>query len=191
MIEPGDKKAARRTEPERGEERSGPPRRWLTWSLFLGISLAGGAAGAFSTGTASGGDVKEVTVVARQYAYDPPVIHVNKGDTLKLRFASKDVVHGFYLEGHDLNVTIYPMRTKVEVRRPSDPESVEELEEVAVTVRKTGKFRYRCSRTCGFMHPFMLGELIVGPNRLLPASIGLAVGMLLGGFVTVRIGGSR
>ncbi len=53
---------------------------------------------------------REFTVVTTKYAYEPAVIRVNKGDTVRLRFASPDVVHGFYLEGHSIDVKIYPMR---------------------------------------------------------------------------------
>lgn len=123
------------------------------------------------------------TIAAAQYAYDPPVIRVNRGDTLRLRFASQDVIHGFYLEGHDLDVKITPMQTHVELRRPSRPGQVEQMEEVILTTVREGKFRFRCSETCGTVHPFMLGELIVGPNRLLPSSLGLVLGLLVGGLV--------
>ena len=57
---------------------------------------------------------REFTVVTTKYAYEPAVIRVNKGDTVlpggPVRFASPDVVHGFYLEGHGIDVKIYPMR---------------------------------------------------------------------------------
>ncbi|MCH7612595.1 MAG: hypothetical protein IIB45_04475 [Candidatus Marinimicrobia bacterium] len=38
-----------------------------------------------------------IIVKARQYAFEPPVIRVNLGDTLHLKLASLDVVHGFFL----------------------------------------------------------------------------------------------
>jgi heme/copper-type cytochrome/quinol oxidase subunit 2 len=131
---------------------------------------------------------RTVEVMARSYAFDPPVLRVNRGDTLRLRFASVDVVHGFYLEGHDLDVTITPLRRQVEVRRGGAP--AERMEEVVLTAERSGKFRYRCSQTCGAMHPFMVGELVVAPNRLFPGAAGLAVGLLGGALLLpwVRLG---
>jgi plastocyanin len=160
---------------------------WLPGAAFFVSVLALGAVG-FGLGSRSlVPQEHSITVLSRAYAYDPPVIRVNKGDTLRLRLASLDVVHGFYLEGHDLDVTVVPMRSQVEVRHPSRPGERESVEEVVIKADREGKYRYRCSHTCGFLHPFMLGELIVEPNRLLPTGIGMTLGVLLGGFLFVTL----
>jgi heme/copper-type cytochrome/quinol oxidase subunit 2 len=130
-----------------------------------------------------------IDMVARRYAFDPPVIHVEKDDEVRLRFASLDVVHGMHLEGYGLDVTIEPLRRDVEVRRAGGP--AETVREVVFTATHAGKFRYRCSKTCGAMHPFMVGELIVGPNWLARASGGVAFGLLAGGFAWVWLRGGR
>lgn len=119
----------------------------------------------------------DIVVTASSYAFDPPVIRVRRGDTLRLRFAATDVVHGFALEGHDLDVTIPPLSREFEVERDGTTKTVDELVFVA---DRTGKFRYRCSITCGAMHPFMTGELVVGPNRLFQTSGLAAVTVLIG-----------
>lgn len=147
--------------------------------LFIALVVIGGACGYAVGSRPLAPSEREVTVRARKYAYDPAVIRVDRGDTVKLRFVSEDVVHGFYLEGHDIDVKIVPMKNTVSLRHPTDPERVDEVEEVVFTADREGKFRYRCSHTCGFLHPFMLGELIVSPNRLLPTSLGAAVAILL------------
>lgn len=130
---------------------------------------------------------RSFTILARQYGYEPGVIRVNRGDRIHLKFQSDDVVHGFYLEGYDLDVMVLPREAEVELRRPSQPDKVESVEEVTFTANRTGKFRYRCSHTCGFLHPFMLGELIVAPNRLLPVSVGLMFGVVIGGLLVVAV----
>jgi heme/copper-type cytochrome/quinol oxidase subunit 2 len=153
--------------------------------LALGLVLAGGAVGFLATVVPNQPQEREITVRAYQYAYEPEVIRVNRGDTIRLRFIADDVVHGFYLEGHDLDVKIFPLEPQVELSRPSRPGVVEKVEEVVFVASREGKFRYRCSTTCGYMHPFMQGELIVAPNRLYSTSIGVGVGLLLGGLVLV------
>lgn len=120
---------------------------------------------------------REVLVTAGSYAFDPPVLRVRRGDRLRLRFAATDVVHGFYLEGYDLDVTISPLERQVSVQRDGAP--AEPAGEVVLVADRAGKFRYRCSQTCGAMHPFMVGELIVAPNRLFPTAAATSVAILL------------
>ena len=159
--------------------------------LYLLIVAGGGAAGfAFAPGSPDPQE-RSFTISSFQYGYDPAVIRVNRGDTVRLQFASRDVLHGFYLEAHDLDVAIVPMRPAVELRRPSQPGKREIVEEVVFKTEREGKFRYRCSQTCGFLHPFMLGELIVEPNRLFPSSLGLVAGTLLGGLAMALLKGRK
>lgn len=154
----------------------------------LGV-IAAAAVGLIATGRADAEPVEHaIEVATSRYAFRPAVIRVRQGDTLRLRFAASDVVHGFYLEGHDLDVTIPPLSREVLVKRGSSTMSAEE---VVLVAARTGKFRYRCSKTCGAMHPFMVGELVVGPNRLFGGATGAAVGLLLAGLVWVRVGPAR
>lgn len=156
----------------------------VVYSVILALSVAGFGGLGFLMGTGvPEPQERSFTIHARQYAYEPRVIRVNRGDTVTLKFAALDVVHGFYLEGYDIDVEIAPGEKTVELHKPSRPDLSTKVEEVVFVADKEGKFRYRCSKTCGFMHPFMLGELIVEPNRLLPTSIGLALGILFGGIL--------
>jgi heme/copper-type cytochrome/quinol oxidase subunit 2 len=158
--------------------------------VFLSTVVTIGITGFLSAPSVSTPQERSITVRARQYGYDPEVIRINRGDTVRLRFISEDVVHGFYLEGYDLDVTIFPMSSNVELRRPSRPGKAEQVEEVVFRADRAGKFRYRCSRTCGVMHPFMLGELLVGPNYLFSVSLALSIGILAGGVVVVVVRGT-
>ncbi|MBU0558140.1 MAG: hypothetical protein KKD86_19050 [Bacteroidetes bacterium] len=123
---------------------------------------------------------RNILIKARQYAYDPPVIKVNKGDTLHIKLTSLDVVHGFFVEGYDIDARIFSHQKKFNMRHPSEGEKWTEVEELVLITDKTGKFRYRCSNTCGTMHPFMQGELIVQPNTTYHAGVGGIVGLFLG-----------
>ncbi|MBI2821435.1 MAG: hypothetical protein HYX74_04370 [Acidobacteria bacterium] len=160
-------------------------------ALFLMIVSGLGALGFVLAPAAPAAKERTITVRAHRYGYDPEIIRVNRGDAVRLRFVSEDVTHGFYLEGYDLDVGISPMHVGVELRKPSQPHKLEVVDEVAFTADREGKFRYRCSMTCGFLHPFMLGEFIVSPNRLFPVSLGLTWGVLVGGFLVVVLKETR
>jgi cytochrome c oxidase subunit 2 len=92
----------------------------------------------------------EVTVKASQFAFDPPVLHVNRGDRVVLTLQAADVVHGLYLDGYGVTMRAEPGMSR----------------QVEFVADQAGKFRYRCSVSCGNLHPFMIGELIVAPNGM-------------------------
>ncbi len=110
---------------------------------------------------------REFNLVARQFAYDPPIIRVSKGDRVTIRGESKDVLHGLYIDGYDIDRML----------RPGEPV------QFTFIANKEGKFGFRCSHTCGVLHPFMIGKLIVEPNYLFPGSVGLAVGLAVGSLI--------
>ena len=160
------------------------PRRTIRTVATIGaavlLGLGTGAAGGVLLQSAAPPQERRIKMTARKYAFDPPVLRVRKGDTVHLRITSLDVTHGFFLEAFDLNVSIIPDSPYLEVSHPSRPdEPPRKVEEVTFVADKTGKFRYRCSRTCGTMHPFMQGELIVGPNLLLSGGVGGMIGLLV------------
>lgn len=112
-----------------------------------------------------------IRIAASQYQFDPGVVHVNRGDRVTIELVATDVVHGLYLDGYGLQMT-------------ADPGQTERLTFVA---DRPGTFRFRCSVTCGAMHPFMIGKLRVGDNRLFWGGAGLAVmGVVAGLFLGRR-----
>jgi heme/copper-type cytochrome/quinol oxidase subunit 2 len=128
--------------------------RFLTLLPFVGLGLAV----LLLPVPVSGATVtREVTMQADQFAFDPPVLRVNRGDRVILTLQATDVVHGIYLDGYGIDVRV-------------EPGISQQIEFVADRV---GKFRYRCSVACGSMHPFMIGELVVGPNLPFARAIGL------------------
>jgi plastocyanin len=136
---------------------------------------------------------REVSIVARQYGFTPNRILVDAGDVVELRLASLDVVHGFFLEGHDIEAEIRPGKLGFRLRRPSTGEDFHDVEEVSFVARRPGKYRYRCSVTCGTLHPFMQGELVVRPNIPYRAGVvgtwGVALSALVLMIVHPRRGG--
>ena len=104
-------------------------------------------------------------VDSRAFAFTPAEIKVNQGDRVTIKLTSSDVVHGLYLDGYNLEISADPGQTN----------------ELSFTADQAGSFRFRCSVTCGDLHPFMIGKLKVGPNQLLWRSAGLAILAALAG----------
>lgn len=98
-------------------------------------------------------------IEASRFQYTPAAMTVNPGDHVTIDLVATDVVHGLYIDGYDLNVV-------------ADPGQTASLSFVADQV---GTFRFRCSVTCGALHPFMIGKLNVGNNDLLWRGLGLAM----------------
>ncbi len=155
--------------------------------LLLGLLPLGGSAGFLSTYfRRAHPQERSFTITAHQYAYDPAIIQVNRGDRVRIRLVSKDVTHGFYLEGYDMDAKVRPENPTIWTRQPSKGEEYKEAEEISFVANHPGKFHYRCSITCGYMHPFMNGELIVSPNYLYPTAVGLALALVVGMLLTFR-----
>lgn len=92
--------------------------------------------------------VVEIAMHARQWEYGPGLIEVNRGDTVRIKFLSMDVAHGFYLDG-------YGIQQDAEALKPVTIEFVAD---------KPGRWMYRCSVACGTFHPYMIGWFRVKPN---------------------------
>jgi len=102
---------------------------------------------------------REVRILARQYAYVPGVLRVSQGDQVTLVLEAEDVTHGLYLDGYAVDLVAVPGR----------------VSRATFVADRPGKFRLRCSKVCGTLHPFMLGELIVTPNSPFWRAIGITV----------------
>jgi len=88
----------------------------------------------------------------------PAVLAVNPGDRVTIELTATDVVHGLSIDGYNLATT-------------ADPGQTARLTFVA---DRQGSFRFRCTVTCGNMHPFMIGKLEVGQNLMFWRAIALS-----------------
>ena len=109
-------------------------------------------------------------IEASSFQYAPEAIQVNPGDRVTIDLVSTDVVHGLYVDGYDLNVTADPGQTAT----------------LSFVADRTGSFRFRCSVTCGALHPFMIGKINVGSNDLLWRAIGLGALVVVAGVWAIR-----
>ena len=89
--------------------------------------------------------VKEFTVRAFQFGYDPATIEVNKGDRVVIHAYSDDVPHGLRIPDFGVQMSIYD----------STPVTAEFIAD------KSGEFSFSCSIPCGHGHKGMSGMLVV------------------------------
>jgi heme/copper-type cytochrome/quinol oxidase subunit 2 len=106
-------------------------------------------------------------IEASQFAYSPAELQVDPGDHVTIELVSTDVAHGLYVDGYGVSAQ-------------SDPGQTARLTFIA---DRPGSYRFRCNVTCGAMHPFMIGRLMVGTDNTLYRGVGLAlvgaIGILL------------
>jgi len=110
---------------------------------------------------------RHVNITARSFAFEPGTVRVNRGDTVIISLESTDVVHGLYVDGYGGSVVAEPGRPAT----------------FSFVADRPGAFRFRCSISCGNLHPFMIGKLVVEPNlifgRAIAATVIVAVGAIL------------
>ncbi len=109
---------------------------------------------------------RTIDVNAKQFAFEPAILQVQRGDSVTIHFESLDSEHGLYIDGYPVDVQAEPGHSA----------------EVTFTADQVGKFKIRCSISCGPLHPFMTGELDVAPElplgRALAAMFVVAAGAL-------------
>lgn len=98
---------------------------------------------------------RAVLIEARSFAYQPATIHVNRGDRVTIDLMSLDAVHGLSIDGYGVNINAEPGRNA----------------QVTFVADREGKFKMRCSVTCGALHPFMIGEMVVAPHTAVARSL--------------------
>jgi len=91
------------------------------------------------------GNVVEIDVIAKQWSFEPNLITVKAGDTVKLNIRSVDVNHGFSLLDFGVSNVLVPGQTVV----------------AEFVADKRGTFSFFCSVSCGRGHRSMRGQLIV------------------------------
>lgn len=116
---------------------------------------------------ASVAQMRRIEINARQFAYEPATLTVQRGDTITFHLESLDATHGLFVDGYNVNIQAEPGKSA----------------EVTLVADKEGTFKFRCSVSCGTLHPFMIGELNVEPNeprvRAIAATLIIAIGAVI------------
>lgn len=144
------------------------------WSALVGVvalSLAAVALGSNVPWASSRGQVREVIIEAKRFAYSPERISVRRGDRVVMRLQPQDVTHGLYVDGYGVDTHAMPTEEGV----------------LQFTASNAGLYRFRCSVTCGPLHPFMVGELNVhsGASQTNTPFLGAAMAGLVVGAGTL------
>jgi len=122
---------------------------WLRWIVLAGLMFM--ALLIPFPAAATNPTERTFHIEASRFEYNPAVLAVNPGDRVTIELTATDVVHGLSIDGYNLETS-------------ADPGQTARLTFVA---DRGGSFRFRCTVTCGNMHPFMVGKLQVGRNTLL------------------------
>jgi heme/copper-type cytochrome/quinol oxidase subunit 2 len=92
---------------------------------------------------------KEFEITARRFAFEPQMIEVAEGDTVRLTVRSADGTHG---------LEIKKLKIQKEVPKGGAPVTVEFI------AGKPGTYEINCSEYCGKGHKTMKGVLVVTPR---------------------------
>lgn len=97
--------------------------------------------------TDSAGNVtaQTVFVVARAFAFDPGTVRLKAGVPVTFHVTSADVLHGYYVEKTNINVTVMPGQ----------------VTSFTTTFRQPGTLNIVCDEYCGTGHHNMLNKIIV------------------------------
>ena len=101
-------------------------------------SIAGGAVGA--------GEARTVEITASRFRFEPSVVEVDKGQSVRLILRSADTDHGLAIKAYGV---------KVAIPKGGAPVSVD------LVATQAGRFPMECSEYCGSGHSRMRGELVV------------------------------
>ena len=89
----------------------------------------------------------EAHVVSKMWSFKPSPLKVPKGSVVDFYLTSSDVVHGFYIDGTDVNLTAIPNVVNYAQARFDKP----------------GKYQVLCHEYCGSGHHDMVGTIEVTP----------------------------
>ncbi len=93
----------------------------------------------------TGPDTYELQMVARMWAFQPSTVRLPVGSTVDLYVTSQDIIHGFKIEEHNVNLMAVPGA----------------INYIRVRFDKPGEFLFACHEFCGAAHHTMAGRVII------------------------------
>jgi cytochrome c oxidase subunit 2 len=90
----------------------------------------------------------EAYILAQIWSFTPREITVPAGSTVTFYVTSKDVQHGFHLDGTNVNMQIVPGQ----------------VSKLTAKLDKPGEYNFICHEYCGLGHAAMFGKVIVTPK---------------------------
>lgn len=87
----------------------------------------------------------EVSLIAYIWAFSPNEIRVPAGSTVTFHLSSRDVIHGFRIEGTTVNTMVIPGQ----------------ISRATYTFKEPGTYLFMCHEYCGIGHQTMFGKVIV------------------------------
>ncbi len=90
----------------------------------------------------------EVRMVAQVWSFEPGEIRVPAGSTVTFVTTSKDVVHGLFIPGTNVNAMLLPGQ----------------ITRVTARFDRPGEYQLLCHEYCGIAHHIMAGKVIVTPR---------------------------
>ena len=112
----------------------------LTYSALLGAALS-----LLSCTKKDAKPAIHIAVTMRQFAIEPAVIHLKRGENVLLDVSTPDVQHGFQVAELGINEPVRP-------RNPA---------QIPVNTSKKGEFNVGCSIICGPGHDKMSAKIII------------------------------
>lgn len=87
----------------------------------------------------------EAYLLAQTWVFSPATVTVPAGSEVTFYLTSKDVQHGFYLQGTNINMMVLPGQ----------------VSKLTATFNTPGEYFFICHEYCGVGHQTMYGKLVV------------------------------
>jgi cytochrome c oxidase subunit 2 len=120
---------------------------WAVLACIAGAIAA--AAPGRATSTAFAQEAKAFEITASRFKFEPNVIEVREGETVRITLHSADGNHGFGIK---------ELKVKAKIPKGGAPVTVEFKAPAA------GTYEFACTDYCGSGHRDMKGKLVVAPK---------------------------